>query len=323
MLPSVLPSWSTLPAGAYREWVPLRRSQPAVCVVSVITSNLLGGWGGFAAEQNVNWALVHGYKYGLFLKQLAGAGVPAVWSKPRAALLMLQRGEDDCQVLFHLDGDAVVVDVNRSITALIARLLPAARGPSVIFSCHSPFGHGGACHVGRTCRCSRAHTTCTPEQMASMLHRPHMGAKYVPWCLINSGVYLVRNSPRSRELLGWWAGTQECKPGEIGRGAPEQLCAQTMKTRWAAEIDVVSARHFNTPAWFHSAHLHEPIATYEAARCGVRQWMCMCMCMCMGMGMGMGMPAYTVIEAVSKRSLPELRRSPQRRRHTPGSARRR
>lgn len=42
-----------------------------------------------------------------------------------------------------------------------------------------------------------------------------------------------------------------------------------MKTRWPAAVDVVSARLFNTPAWYDAAAVQrsaQPIASYEAAR---------------------------------------------------------
>jgi hypothetical protein len=57
--------------------------------------------------------------------------------------------------------------------------------------------------------------------------------------------------------------------GTLGRGAPEQACAQHMKALWPAEVDVVSARLFNTPAWFDAERVGrstDPIAEYEAMR---------------------------------------------------------
>ena len=67
------------------DWIPSRRAQPSVCVVSVMTSELLADWGGVAVESNANWAVAHGYRYTVFTRLLAPLTLHAVWSNPRAA----------------------------------------------------------------------------------------------------------------------------------------------------------------------------------------------------------------------------------------------
>ncbi|KOO32138.1 hypothetical protein Ctob_008733 [Chrysochromulina tobinii] len=257
-------------AHAVREFQPARRAQPSVCVVTVMTANLLGGWGGHAVEQTLNWALAHGYTYALFTERLVPETIPAVWSNPLAVHVMLERGEDACAVVFYLDGDAVVNNVSSSLEGTIERLLPLD-GPSFVFPCHSPFAEadGATCHVGGQCRCGRAAAGCSARALERMAHRKVTGAKHVPWCLINSGAYLVRNTARARARVKWWAERDGCEVGTLGRGAPEQACAQRMKALWPAEVDVVSARLFNTPAWFDAERVGrstDPIAEYEAMR---------------------------------------------------------
>lgn len=133
----------TLKHGGYHEWAPTTLARPSVCVASVVTASLLGGWGGLSTEQNVNWALGHGYRYSLFTKPLVPPSVPAVWSNPRALLRMLERGDVECTYVFYLDGDAVVNRLRDSLDALLPRI-----GPSVMLSCHSPFGDpNGTCHT--------------------------------------------------------------------------------------------------------------------------------------------------------------------------------
>ena len=257
-------------AHAVREFQPARRAQPSVCVVTVMTANLLGGWGGHAVEQTLNWALAHGYTYALFTERLVPETIPAVWSNPLAVHVMLERGEDACAVVFYLDGDAVVNNVSSSLEGTIERLLPLD-GPSFVFPCHSPFAEadGATCHVSGQCRCGRAAAGCSARALERMAHRKVTGAKHVPWCLINSGAYLVRNTARARARVKWWAERDGCEVGTLGRGAPEQACAQHMKALWPAEVDVVSARLFNTPAWFDAERVGrstDPIAEYEAMR---------------------------------------------------------
>ena len=66
----------------------------------------------------------------------------------------------------------------------------------------------------------------------------------------------MRNTPRAREAVAQWIAMAplRCDAGRPGKGAPEQACMQrlAMHPKWRASVDVVSARHFNTPAWFHS-----------------------------------------------------------------------
>ena len=115
---------------------------------------------------------------------------------------------------------------------------------------------------------SLTHSLTHARQHERMLERRVLGKVAVPWCQINSGAALVRNSAASRALLADWAAMRGCSPGAPGRGAPEQACAQRLQARRRAETDVVSAAHFNTPAWYHArlAAAADPFAAYAAAR---------------------------------------------------------
>ena len=161
------------------EWLPQRRTQPTVCVVSVMTSELLADWGGVVVESNANWALAHGYRYTVFTRLLTPPTLHAVWSNPRALERTLLRGEAECARVFYLDGDALVVGVERSLGPLLARFLPPP--VQVAFSCHSPLADArGGCRgpldggpVGlpgqSRCVCARAEmaTRCSSRQVSS------------------------------------------------------------------------------------------------------------------------------------------------------------
>lgn len=207
-----------------------------------MTTDLLGGWGGDATELSLNWALGQGYTYALFMSKLVPPEMPAVWSNPRAVRLLLERGEEACAFAFYLDGDAVATRANSSLEQTIQRLLPAG-GPVFVFPCHSPFaerGDGTTCHVGGACRCGRATSGCGARELAAMTHRKVTGAKHVPWCLINSGAYLVRNTAAAREMMGWWADLRACPPGEIGRGGAQlRLEPDTLQAPSASSLCLV------------------------------------------------------------------------------------
>ena len=168
-------------AGGALEWLPQRRTQPTVCVVSVMTSELLADWGGVVVESNANWAVAHGYRYTVFTRLLTPPTLHPVWSNPRALERTLLRGEAECARAFYLDGDALVVGVERSLRPLLARFLPPP--VQVAFSCHSPLADArGGCRgpldgapVGlpgqSTCACARAAmaTRCSSRQVSSKL----------------------------------------------------------------------------------------------------------------------------------------------------------
>ena len=267
------------PAEERLDWVPKMRALPTVCVVSTMTGALLDDWGGVAVEANANWAVAHGYRYTVFTAPLMPPTLHAVWSNPRAVQRVLEMGESECARVFYLDGDALINDVSRRLEPLLERFLPAtsSTGAEVIATCHSPFAdeHGG-CLGPRdgsgwsACTCGRAAmaTACTSRKYEKMVERKVLGKAAVPWCFINSGAFLLRNAPRSRALVAQWVGMRGCDPGQPGKGAPEQACIQHLHKRWRATIDIVSAKHFNAPAWHHSRleKARDPIRAYESAR---------------------------------------------------------
>lgn len=104
--------------------------------------------------------------------------------------------------------------------------------------------------------------------MDMMLRRGRSGKGAVPWCHINSGAAIVRNTAESRAMIKWWAYShgKACPIGRLGVGAPEQACAQRMKAAWPAAVDVVSARLFNMPAWVDSSILLRGPQAYVEAR---------------------------------------------------------
>ena len=88
-------------------------------------------------------------------------------------------------------------------------------------------------------------------------------------CSLNSGVYLVRNTLRSRAMMRSWVlghiGRKRCDMRK--RYLAEQDCfTQLWQHSWASEglVDVVSARVLNTPSWFDAGldYASDPIEAY-------------------------------------------------------------
>jgi len=76
-------------------------------------------------------------------------------------------------------------------------------------------------------------------------------------CGVNSGVYLLHNSPSSRNLMRWWAGAGEGRCSwtgdtkfEMKLNLAEQKCANRMKAIFPKSVNVVNAGVMNMPSWY-------------------------------------------------------------------------
>ena len=267
-------------------WAARNRSKPLVCVTSVLSSDLLepGRYGAAAVEMNANWAVAKGYKYRLFTRRLAPQHLPFVWSGPMAVERMLHEDEGDCEYVLWLDGDALVNAPSRTVERELiepfmlprsAHLNSSSRdgssstrdgGPLFLMGCHLPFGDGRLGESCSRCRCLRA-------SEASSWPCRGQDARLRQWhetmCSLNSGVYLVRNTLRSRAMMRSWVlghiGRKRCDMRK--RYLAEQECfSQLWQHSWAAEglVDVVSARVLNTPSWFDAGldYASDPIEAY-------------------------------------------------------------
>jgi len=238
----------------YKEWLPQHRSTPPTCVVSMYSADLLkrGAWGRYAAENNLNWALSHGYKYSIFRERLANKTVSFGWSLPRSALFMLEQGEEECEFVFSIDGDAVINNYKMTIASLKYRFLQpvGSLSPMILMACHWHQGKHDGCH---NCKCNtRAFISkdCSEDLVMKEFElNSHCG--------VNMGVYLLRNSAQTREIMRWWAGAgaghcdwQGDTKFERKHNLAEQKCAVRMKAKWPALIDVVHAGILNMPSWY-------------------------------------------------------------------------
>ena len=260
----------------YQEWSGNPRLGHRICIGTLLSSDLLapGAWGRPAVAITANWAVLHGYIFGLFTappRQSASDDDYCLqFSKVRAASQMLQgalsSGAPACAWVLFLDADAMVNNVTATVEQQL--LHPADRpSPNVhlVFACHTPEGSRGS-HSSAPecagCSCGRAMHSCSSETLAGEQPDGQRGARRQvarsSRCSINSGAVLIRNSVRGRALVDWWAhaghGAKGCQrlPGTAStKSFGEQRCASDMKRRWPAEVDVVPAARFNSPAWYY------------------------------------------------------------------------
>ena len=237
----------------------------------------------FATEQNVNWALAHGYSASLYSAALLPPQHHILWSQPYATLLEAERPE--CSFLLHLEADVVINAVQRSFAPVLERFMQAP-GTELLLSCHSPFATpDGSCHQP-ACSCTRRSATSSNQKPSIPSCMPqttdhHQGAA---WCAINAGVHVVRNTPTGRSILRFWTeggdgsgdrghktGARTCNRDmstHVRREFGLQKCAKTLYERFRAHVDVLSGIHFNTPSGYNSSLLQavDPIGAYIEAR---------------------------------------------------------
>ena len=271
--PSLVKREPCAEALAYQEWSGNPRPGPRICIGTLLSSDLLapGAWGRPAVAITANWAVLHGYTFGLFTTQPRQSASDddycLQFSKVRAASQMLQgafsSGAPACAWVLFLDADAMVNNLTATVEQQL--LQPADRPSSsvhLVFACHTPEGSHSSAPECAGCSCGRAVHSCSSKTLAGEQPDGQPGTQRQlarsSRCTINSGAALIRNSVRGRDLVDWWAhaghGAKGCQrlPGTaIGKSLGEQRCASDMKRRWPAEIDVVPAARFNSPAWYY------------------------------------------------------------------------
>lgn len=233
------------------EWRPT--SFNALCVFTAAVGDAAGLLA--SVEHNANWAVAHSSSFTLFRSRMARAGVDRQWEKVLAARHMLQR--EQCEWLLHVDADAVVVDVSRSADALRRRLEAdaAPATPVVIATCNSPLGHGHSCDVFCCVRAREGEGCCAPPrrrpaQCAVGLHDvglPRLSSSAPYPCMLNSGVWFMKNAPEAHTLVREW----EAKQAEHAEIFGEQASLNELKERHPGWIDIVGAQVMNTPSAFH------------------------------------------------------------------------
>ena len=218
------------------EWRPHPQRHNSICVFSSAvgeSSSLLT-----AIEHNANWAVAHGSTFSAFLSPMARPGVHRQWEKVLAAVRILER--DECAWLLHLDADALVLDVSRDPMTILRRLVEEAEpaSPAIFATCNSPLGRGTDCDAS-CCGRARRRTGCSVG-----LHDLGPASPYP--CMINSGVFFVRNAPASHKLLAEWVAKQSEHPEVFG----EQASLNELKSLRPDLIEIVGGQVMNSHSAF-------------------------------------------------------------------------
>ena len=219
-------------AGDTVEWRPQLRHS-GVCAFTVALGDALSLTAGI--EHNANWAVAHGGSFTLFRTQMSKPGLWRNWDKVLGARRMLQRQE--CLWTLFIDADAVVMDVDQAPAPLLLRMQAEAApaSPLLFAACNSPLGRGLNCDTF-CCGRARRGANCTVGL------RDEGPAAPFP-CLINSGVFFLRNAPAAHTLVRDWYAHHTDKDTHDGDPFYEQVSCPL------------------------SARVHVRISTAAAARC--------------------------------------------------------
>ena len=198
------------------QWSPRIRS--AICVFSVALGDALSLLPGI--EHNANWAIAHGSSFTLFRRQMSKPGLWRNWDKVLAAQRMLQR--DECAWAMFIDADAVVMNVDQGPAPLLARMQreAAPARPLMFAACNSPLGRGLECDTFCCGRAQKKRAKCTVG-----LRDQGPAAPYP--CLINSGVFLIQNSPEAHSLVRDWYKHHTDKETQDGDPFYEQVARRS------------------------------------------------------------------------------------------------
>ncbi|KAL1499742.1 hypothetical protein AB1Y20_012429 [Prymnesium parvum] len=234
------------------EWWPAAHSSLCAFTVAVGAAASLR----VAVEHNANWAVAHAASFTLFGARLGAAGPCANWEKPLAAARLLRRGA--CGWALFVDADALVSRVEAPPVPLLRQMAreAAPAAPLLFAACNSPLGSRLECDG----------LCCGRRGNCSVRLREEGPASPFP-CLINSGVFFVRNTPRAHALLREWYAHHADKETHDGDPFYEQESLNMLKEKWPDLIEVVGGQVMNTHSSFHRRLLDtaDPHVAYDIA----------------------------------------------------------
>ena len=264
--------WDKWPWNGYVEWLPVTPSTIPICVFTTLTANVglnITSWATPVQLNNANWALAHGYRYGIFTnltaasKHLSDADIN--FHKLRYAEQFARLGPTVCAYIFYVDADAIVNNIELSVEERI--LAPHFMKPTKVHLMFGTHGFGGDELNGEGCKCNRATSkVCkTYDILAGQWDRVgfEFGSATKRFCNVNAGLFFLRNAEHTIRIMNFWAnaGWGVCPLYGVA-GAPEQNCALLyLKPRFHTEIDIVPGPLFNSPQIY-----EEGLSRLEACR---------------------------------------------------------
>lgn len=187
---------------------------------------------------NEEWAISNGYTFYSFHTQTLDANVfHPTWEKVVRANEIMQN--KDCEVIMWIDSDAVINNPYFPITKIINHYPEK----TFIGACNSPTGSGfqcdsSCCHVRRQTRCLEIHDI----------------GDYSPYpCLMNAGVFFIRNTPKGKRFVNHWL---QRHSSQIRSKDPfyEQEVINEIRGKHANDFAILGGQVFNTHSLFDPTH---------------------------------------------------------------------
>lgn len=193
----------------------------SICVVMLYTKEI-ESYSRLSHEVNQMYCRDHEYDLIVFRRRLSHKQDRAVqWDKVRAVSVIMNENQDKYKYVMWIDSDAVFQDHKKKIEDVIAMAPDTAE---LLFSSDVP-----------------------------NIHPRRLGIKPKSYRWINTGAFIVKNTPWAREFMTWWWDN----PQEFRF---EKLHEQAVVTRAANPVSM-APKHIYVPTFHHSV---EKIHVFDA-----------------------------------------------------------
>ena len=187
---------------------------------------------------NRNWAYFKGYTFYNFKKPFLNSSfLHHSWEKVARAKYMLNK--KSCKRIMWMDSDAVV---NNPYFA-IEKILNKYDSYSVVGSCNSPTGRG--------LKCDSACCHVTPSKNCFGIHDIGNLSPYP--CLLNSGVFFMKNNNKSMSIVGEWLDKIKEQTLPLDPFF-EQESLNVLRNKYKQDFVVIGGQVFNTHSIYDPTH---------------------------------------------------------------------
>lgn len=183
---------------------------------------------------NEEWAVSNGYPFYSFYTQTLDATIfHPTWEKVVRAKQIMQT--TDCEVLMWIDSDAVINNPYFPITKILNQY------PEKVFigGCNSPTGSGFRCDL----------SCCHVKSKAGCFDVHDIG-DFSPYpCLMNAGVFFIRNNKKGRTYVNHWL---QRRKYQVRSRDPfyEQEVINEIRSQHVNDFAILGGQVFNTHSLF-------------------------------------------------------------------------
>lgn len=214
-----------------------------LCVYTVDTSNT----NDFLWNRTLQWVSNNGYIGHRFTKKILGSFFHPSWEKVARAQFILRKSLS-CDMLMWMDADVVINNPYFSVEKILM-LYPSA---TIIGACNSPTGMGFQCD--KSC--------CHVKQKEGCFNSYDIG-NFSPYpCLINTGVFFIRNNIKGLNIVDIWMKTRHNQQEKLDPFF-EQDQINDIRNRFPSDFIILGGQVFNTHSIFDPKHTGHSLKFFD------------------------------------------------------------